>query len=156
MPGTCTYTSVEHVPGHRDMPSTSTVTAPPQPSTEPKNVPSASPQPKYRTTLVKTLSHILPSDSTLCQFDLLRHNVKKQHRNSHNNTRLANLSQQLKQTLLAKHKELSQVVNMWTKEEKELGVVLTNNRPEHIQHAAHKLNLIRKVLAHKWKPNIDI
>lgn len=45
---------------------------------------------------------------------------------------------------------------MWTKEGKELGVVLTNNRPEHIQHAAHKLNLIRKVHAHEWKTNIDI
>ena len=59
----------------------------------------------------------------------------------------------LKKTLLAKYKELSRVVNGWTKDE--LGHVLaTADRATHIKHAVHKLNLIRKVLNHEWKTNI--
>ena len=49
--------------------------------------------------------------------------------------------------------KVQRVVNGWTKDE--LGHVLaTADRPTHIKHAVHKLNLIRKVLNHEWKTNI--
>ena len=92
-------------------------------------------------------------DSTLHQFDLLRCKAKGQQRNRSNSNHLMDLSEKLKKTLLAKYKELSRVVNGWTKDE--LGHVLaTADRPTHIKHAVHKLNLIRKVLNHEWKTNI--
>ena len=89
-------------------------------------------------------------DSTLHQFDLLRCKAKGQQRNGSNSNHLMDLSEKFKKTLLAKYKELSRVVNGWTKDE--LGHVA--DRPTPIKHAVHKLNLIRKVLNHEWKTNI--
>ena len=121
--------------------------------TESRNVVSTSFQQPYTTTLAKTLSQVLPNDSTLRQFDLLRRKAKGQQRNRSNSNHLMDLSEKLKKTLLAKYKELTRVVNRWTRDE--LGHVLANaDRPTHIKHAVHKLNLIRKILNHEWKTNI--
>ena len=51
-------------------------------------------------------STVLLSESTLHQFDLLRCNAKREKKNNANTKRLNVISQQLKQTLSAKHKEL--------------------------------------------------
>ena len=110
-------------------------------------------QQPFVTSLGKTLSQILPSDATLYQFDMLRSKAKEKQGYSSTNKHLKVVSQQMKRTLISKYRELTKIVSRREIEEKQLGHTL--KAKTHLKSVVHKLNLIKKVLAHEWKIDID-
>ena len=119
----------------------------PVPSTPPPSPPSP---PVLQTTLAKTISQVIPTDSTLQRFDLLRSKVKQTRQKGETThlLHLSTLSQKVKEALISTCKELSTTIANWKHTQK--------GNTKEIQDAAHKLNIARKVLKHEWKTTIDI
>ena len=112
----------------------------PVPSTPPPS------PPVLKTTLAKIISQVIPIDSTLQRFDLLRSKVKQGETTHLLVLHLSMLSQKVKETLVSTCKELSTTIANWKHTQK--------GSTKEIQDAAHKLNVARKVLKHEWKTTI--
>ena len=94
-------------------------------------------------TLAKTMSQILPVDTTLKRFDVLRSKVKQAMAlTSYEHRHLQILSEKLKTCLIAKHKELNSAIKTLERECKQ---------PQRIIKLSHQLNIVRRVLKHEWK-----
>ena len=101
--------------------------------------------PALKTSLAKTISQVIPTDSTLQCFDFLRSKVKrtKQNGGTTHSVHLSALSHKVKEALLSRCEELSTTIANWKQTHKEY--------TKEMQDAAHKLNIARKLLKHEWK-----
>ena len=100
----------------------------------------------FKTTLGRTLSQVLPQNSTLKQFDMLRSKMKqtKVLRNDQWK-QLNNLSQVIKHSLIDRYRDLHSRIIGWNSQESNLGQEAARlNQPK--RDAEHTFNIVRKIL----------
>ena len=108
-------------------------------------------QENFKCTLTKAISQVLPVDSVLKQFDVLRNKVKQAKAiRSYEHGHFLDLSQRIKSALISKYRELQSTIKTCECDSQPGDVVKSAGQPKQIRDVKHKLSIVKKLL-HEWK-----
>ena len=115
-------------------------------------LPMRSTQENFKCTLTKAISQVLPVDSVLKQFDVLRNKVKQAKAiRSYEHKHFLDLSQMIKNSLISKYRELQSTIKTCECDWQRGDVVTSAGQPRQIRDLKHKLSIVKKLLLHEWK-----